>query len=136
MLETNWTNGNLQIQPLAHSLYWGPQEWRIQNQVERSQEARKAIVLLIFTHHEKKMMTVIKLIQTFSTKNFRDLCICTPYSILLFFFITFPNITVNCKLLQHVETCGSKKNNTQYRDIWYYIIHSTQWLIRTKKNCL
>jgi phosphorylcholine metabolism protein LicD len=62
-----------------------PQEWRIQNQVERNQQARKAVVLLIFTHHEKKMLTVIKLIQTFSTQNFRDLCKCTPYSILLFF---------------------------------------------------
>lgn len=43
-------------------------------------------------------------------------------------------MTVNCKLLQHVETSGSKEKNTQYRDIWYYIIHSTQWLTQTKKT--
>jgi hypothetical protein len=73
----------------------------------------KAIVLLIFTHHEKKTLTVTKLNQTFSTKNFRDLCKYTPYSILLFFSITVLNMTVNSKLLQHLETCGSKKKNTQ-----------------------
>jgi hypothetical protein len=32
------------------------------------------------------------------------------------FFITFLNMTVNCKLLKHLETSSSKKKkNTQYR---------------------